>query len=340
MGIILCAGNYINTDSLSLRYSEMVWCGLEGVYQQHFPSWLQCGYFCTSYKQIWNLMDWNADLISPRSIGMCAKKLGIFGWFNDDLNAILKQQTWRDGAYGYCRKTKKKFGPTAIRQEGPWVVVGEIWRMNFKGCSRWFLFPHWLIPKTRFEFSIGIQRWGIYWIRCRTFEGPLWHIRKKQAVLDVCPEMSGTTLDVSERNWRKESPIRRSNGPTLKMAWFFWVPGTHDGPNPEFTWKWGIVGHSKDQSHSKLRKVPWRNSAIWWFPKIGLPPNNPCSMDFPFNKLTIFQWIIFNLLDFPSENHPNLRKKSAAAKPRTGSLRASGKPWFWLMLWNFWIIFP
>jgi hypothetical protein len=140
------------------------------------------------------------------------------------------------------------------------IMIYPTW--DAEGCSRWSLFPHWLIPN-KMNSPFGSTIWGIC---CRTFEGPLSQIRKKQAVLDVCPKMSGTTLDVSERNWRKEPPIRRSNGPTLKMAGFFWALGTHDGPNPESTWKWGIVGHSKDQSHSKLGKVPWKNSAIWWFP--------------------------------------------------------------------------
>lgn len=99
------------------------------------------------------------------------------------------------------------------------IMIYPTWYAE--GCSRWSLFLHWLIPN-KMNSPFGSTIWGIC---CRTFEGPLSQIRKKQAVLDVCPKMSGTTLDVSERNWRKEPPIRRSNGPTLKMAWFFWVPG-------------------------------------------------------------------------------------------------------------------
>ena len=41
----------IYTDSLSLRYFEMVWCGLEGVYQQHLGKWTGLNAdLCTSYK--------------------------------------------------------------------------------------------------------------------------------------------------------------------------------------------------------------------------------------------------------------------------------------------------
>ena len=120
MGIILCAGNY--TDSLSLRYFEMVWCGLEGVYQQHLGKWTGLNAdFCTSYKHSGNFfwIEMRQNFTSKFQLGMCDDSRWSHRAQED--NQSLDQLRWENSmdSWWYRKPAREPWGP--------WVVVAEIW---------------------------------------------------------------------------------------------------------------------------------------------------------------------------------------------------------------------